>query len=92
MTPDAWLTLIVLALILIILSFSRIAADVVFAGGLTLLLLIGVLEPGQALIGFSNEGVATVGALYIVVTGLRETGGIAWLSRKKGHSRHHAPK
>ncbi len=82
MSLDAWMTLTILALILGLLSFSKIAADLVFAGGLTLLLLLGVLNPQEALLGFANEGVATVGALYIVVTGLRETGGIAWLSRR----------
>ena len=82
MSLDAWMTLAVLTLILGLLSFSKIAADLVFAGGLTLLLLMGVLNPKEALVGFANEGVATVGALYIVVTGLRETGGIAWLSRR----------
>ncbi|MCA9837902.1 MAG: SLC13 family permease [Trueperaceae bacterium] len=82
MTLDAWLTLVILIAILGLLSFTKVAADLVFAGGLTLLLFLGVLNPQEALVGFANEGVATVGALYIVVTGLRETGGIAWLSRK----------
>jgi di/tricarboxylate transporter len=48
-------------------------------GGLTLLLLAGVLSPEQALSGLANEGMVTVGVLYIVVAGLRETGGIGWI-------------
>ncbi len=82
MTLDAWFTLLVLVATFGFLSFTKVAADVVFAASLTVLLLLGVLSPAEALLGFSNEGVATVGALYIVVTGLRETGGIAWLSQR----------
>ncbi|MDX2487943.1 MAG: SLC13 family permease, partial [Gammaproteobacteria bacterium] len=42
-------------------------------------LLAGVLSPEQALSGLANEGMVTVGVLYVVVTGLRETGGISWI-------------
>ena len=51
-------------------------------GGLTLLLVAGVLTPTEALAGFSNQGMITVAALYVVVVGLRETGGIAWLAQR----------
>ena len=50
-------------------------------GGLTLLLLAGVVTPQQALAGLANEGMVTVGVLYVVVSGLQETGAIACRSR-----------
>jgi di/tricarboxylate transporter len=40
------------------------------------LLTLGVLDPKQALAGFSNEGMITVAAMYIVAAGLRDTGAI----------------
>jgi len=43
------------------------------------LLLTGIISPEQAFSGFANQGVITVGALYVVVAGLRETGGIQWI-------------
>ena len=46
------------------------------------LLVSGVLTPAQALAGFANEGMITVGVLYVVVTGIRETGGIGWIVQK----------
>ena len=49
------------------------------AGGLTLLLVFGILTPHEALSGLANEGMVTVGILYIVVSGLKETGCITWL-------------
>ncbi len=43
MGPDAWLTLATVVLILGALVFMRIGPDIVFTGGLTLLLLTGLL-------------------------------------------------
>lgn len=62
-----------------LLVFTRIAADVVMLGALTLLLLSGAVALPQALAGFSNEGVITVGVLYVVVAGLRDTAAAGWL-------------
>ncbi|MFO0947678.1 MAG: SLC13 family permease [Planctomycetota bacterium] len=80
MVWQAWLTLFVLGLVLITLAATSIAPDAVFLGGLTILVVSGVLTMPEALAGFSNEGVATVGIMYVVVAGLRDTGAIGWLS------------
>ena len=63
------------------LAFTRLAPDVVFAGALTVLLVAGVVPAGAALSGFANPGVITVAVLYVVVAGLRETGGVHWIGR-----------
>ena len=76
---DAWFSLFVVASVLGLLVFTEVGADVVFMGGLTLLLAVGVLSPEEALAGFANPGMITVGALYVVVAGLQETGGVQWL-------------
>lgn len=70
----AWLTLAVLIAVLTLLATTTIAADVVLAAGLVVLLLAGVLTPEQAFAGFSNPGVITIAALFVVVAGLRDTG------------------
>ena len=77
---EAWYTLAVVALCIGLLVYIRHAPDIILMAGLTLLLLGGVLSPREALAGLANEGMVTVGVLFIVVTGLRETGGIAWIS------------
>jgi di/tricarboxylate transporter len=79
---EAWFTLAVVALCFGLLVRNRAPPDIAMAGGLTLLLVSGVLTPAQALAGFANEGMITVGVLYVVVTGIRETGGIGWIVRK----------
>jgi di/tricarboxylate transporter len=81
MTWQAWLTLGVVVLCMGLLARNRHAPDIILAAGLTVLLVAGVLTPQQALAGLANEGMVTVGVLYIVVTGLRETGGVAWVSQ-----------
>ena len=53
--------------------------DYIVMGGLTLLLVTGVLTAADALSGLANEGMVTVAVLYVVVTGLRETGFIEWV-------------
>ncbi len=82
LTFEAWATLATLAGTFVLLAATRIAADVVMMAALTVLMLAGVLTPGQALSGFANQGMATVGVLYVVVAGLRETGVMAWLAQR----------
>lgn len=81
MTWEAWLTLAIVALCIGLLARNRYPPDTVMLGGLTLLLLAGVLTPAQALSGLANEGMVTVAVLYVVVSGLQETGGTAWVSQ-----------
>ncbi|MCG6868696.1 MAG: SLC13 family permease [Gammaproteobacteria bacterium] len=78
MTWEAWFTIGVVALCFGLMASNR-PADVTLVGGITLLLVTGILTPAEALGGLANEGVVTVGVLYVVVTGLRETGAIDWM-------------
>ncbi len=76
---DAWFALAVVLLCFGLLASNRFSPDLVLMAGLTLLLVSGIVSPVQALAGLANEGMVTVGVLYIVVTGFRETGGINWI-------------
>jgi di/tricarboxylate transporter len=76
---EAWFSLAVVVLCIGTLAFTRFAADIVMVGGVSLLLLAGVLTPAEALSGLANEGMVTVGVLFVVVAGLRETGAIGWI-------------
>ena len=76
---EAWLTLAVVATCFALMAMSTMSPDIVLTAGLSLLLISGVLEPQQALAGFSNQGMLTVAVLYVVVTGLTETGAIGWV-------------
>ncbi|MGC1308511.1 MAG: SLC13 family permease [Phormidesmis sp.] len=63
-------------------ALTPLPADIVFLGSAAILFLSGVLDEKAALAGFSNSGMITVGVLYIVVTGLQQTGGLQWLSQQ----------
>lgn len=78
---DAWFTLGLVVLCFVLFAFTRIAPDVVTSGALTLLLVSGVLDAKEALAGFSNQGMLTVGVLYVVVSGLTETGAVGWIGQ-----------
>ncbi|MGC9327251.1 MAG: SLC13 family permease [Candidatus Hinthialibacter sp.] len=75
----AWLTLAIVLIIVGMLIFTRIAPDVLLVGGVTILLLFQVITPEEALAGMANQGMITVGVLYVVVAGVIETGGLAWI-------------
>lgn len=82
MTPDALLTLATVLAVLLALTLTSVGPDLVMVAALTFLLSSGVLDTREALAGFANEGLITVGVLFIVATGLRETGGMAWLAQR----------
>ena len=72
----------VIFLCLLLLVFTKIAPDVVFVAGLTLIIVFGIIPVQEALVGFSNEGMLTVAALYVVAAGMKETGAIQFVIQK----------
>lgn len=80
MTPEAWFTVATIGLVFVLLAFTRLAPDLVLIGGVTVLLVAGIIGPGAALSGLANEGVVAIGALFIVGAGVRETGAVNWVA------------
>ena len=89
MILESWVVLIILALVVGALVWTRFPPDVILMAGLTLALAVpvpakqgwrlGVVSPEQAFSGFSNTGMLTIGVLFVVVAGLRETGAVDWI-------------
>ena len=77
---EAWLSIGVVMVCVVLLALNRYSPDIVLAAGVTLLLVGGVITPQEALSGLANEGMVTVGIMYVVVSGLLETGAVAWLA------------
>lgn len=63
-------------------AFTSLPAEVVFLGAAAVLFLSGVLDEEAVLSGFSNSGMVTVAVLYIVATGLQQTGALNWVSHQ----------
>ncbi len=81
LTP-AQFTLGVTGLIFLLLIVSKVTPDVILIGAVTLLLLMGILTPGEALAGMANEGMITVGVLFVVGAAVRETGGVDFIAAR----------
>lgn len=79
---QAWLTLFTITATFLLNALTNLPAEVVFLGGLAVLLVTGILDTETALSGFSNAGMITVGVLYVVVAGLQQTGGLTWVSQQ----------
>lgn len=80
MTPEQIFATGVVVLVFALLAGTRLGPDLVLVGGLTILLLSGILPATELLAGLSNEGIVAIGALYVVAAGIRETGGIHWIA------------
>lgn len=90
MTIEIGIVIAIVLGVLITLATTKIATDAVLAAALTALLALpvptdtswkfGIISIGDALRGFGNEGMLTVGVMYIIVAGLRETGGVDWIA------------
>lgn len=67
-------TFSVLAVTIILFMTNRIRADLVGVLALLFLVIFGVLDPNEALAGFSNSVVIMIAALFIVGAGIMRTG------------------
>ncbi len=74
---ESILTGVLLVLMVGMMAMGRFAPDIIMMGVLLILLLFGILEPGEAVSGFANQGLITVGMLYIVAAAMKETGAMS---------------
>lgn len=61
---------------------ERFPVDVVALIALGVLLVSGVLPPDEALAGFSNEAVITIGAMFVLSSGLNRSGTLESFGRR----------
>ncbi|MCC7387717.1 MAG: SLC13 family permease [Phycisphaerales bacterium] len=76
------LVAVTLVVMLATLATGRFGTDIVMMGVLGVFLLTGILTPKEAFAGFSNAGLLTVAFLYVVATGLQETGAMSLLTQR----------
>jgi len=82
MTPDAWLTVAILVVTFLALIATKLPPATIFLGALTLCVTLDLAPLDRSLAGFSNPGVLTIGALFMVAAGMYTTGAISLLSEK----------
>lgn len=74
------LTFVILVLTIILFVNNRVRADLVSVLALLALVITGILEPSEALAGFSNSVVIMIAGLFVVGAGIFRTG----LAQKAG--------
>jgi di/tricarboxylate transporter len=82
MTLDAWLMVAILGGTFGLLIFTRLPPAAVFLGALTLTITFELAPLEASLKGFSNSGVLTIGALFMVAAGMYSTGAITMICEK----------
>jgi di/tricarboxylate transporter len=82
MTVDAYITLTILAVTFALLIKTKLPPAAVFLGALTLSITFRLAPLEQSLQGFSNSGMLTVGALFMVAAGMYSTGAITMITEK----------
>lgn len=78
-------TILALAVVLgalVLFVSGRLQVDVVALCVLASLIVLGLINPNQALYGFASPATATVAAMFVLSAGLVRTGLIQWLSRR----------
>lgn len=76
MTWEAWLTLGVVTVAVLVLTRDLISPAVTFTGAVVVLLVADVLTPELAFQGFSNPAPLTVAALYVLARAVERSGAL----------------
>ena len=69
-----WYTIIILSLMTVILVREIVEPEITIFSALLLLTVGNVIDVKEALVGFSNSGMLTVGVLFVVAEALKQTG------------------
>jgi di/tricarboxylate transporter len=75
----AWITIVTVLAMFSVMLFTKLRADLVFLGAISILFVTGVLDAKEAFSGFSSTSVVIIGVLFVVVAGLTHTGVLQWI-------------
>jgi len=74
MNFDAWFAVAVVGTSFLLLALTSLPPYLTILAGVAVLVVSGRVPAADALAGFSNEGMITIAALFIVAAGLNQTG------------------
>lgn len=77
LTWQAWLTLSVVVATIVVLMREWLVPEIALASSFAILLATGIIDVNEAMDGFSNHGVLTIAALFIVAQAVSEAGGLS---------------
>ena len=82
MSAPAWTTLAIVVGAIALFASEKIRIDLVALIVLVLLVALGLVTPGEALAGFSNEATITVAAMFALSLGIERSGALEPLGRQ----------
>ena len=74
MTTDAWITLAMLVVTFGVLALERLPAAAAMGAAASVLLLLDVVDQGEALSGLASSAPVTISALYVLAGAATVTG------------------
>ncbi len=85
MNWEAWVTILTVGLVLFVLARDLARPDTVLLGGMTILMSFSMLSdrfpsPREMAGSFGNEGLLTVGVLFVVASALTRTGALGLMT------------
>ena len=81
MSWQAWATVGLIVLAMGLFASEKLRIDLVALLVLAALVVLGIVSPGEALSGFSNEATVTVAAMFALSMGIERSGALEPLSR-----------
>jgi di/tricarboxylate transporter len=79
---EIWIISLILVVVLYLLVTEKISVDLTAIGIMVVLVVSGLLTPGEAVSGLANPALVTVAAMFVVSRGLMRTGGVEFLGRQ----------
>ena len=87
MTIEIALVLGIAGVAILLFATEKLRIDAVALLVLSGLAILGLVSPGQALSGFSNQATVTVAAMFILAAGLQNSGALSGIGRLLGSAR-----
>jgi di/tricarboxylate transporter len=77
-----YLVTLILVGAMLLLVTERVPVDLTSIGIIVVLAISGILTPTEAIAGFASPAVITVGAMFLISTGMIRTGAVRFISQK----------
>ncbi|MEJ2428465.1 MAG: SLC13 family permease, partial [Deltaproteobacteria bacterium] len=80
-----WMVTAILIITLILLITEKLPVDLTAIGVMVALMTTGILSPGEAVAGFANPAVITVGAMFLISKSMIRTGAVGFIGETVIH-------
>jgi di/tricarboxylate transporter len=89
---EIWIISAILVATLLLLITEKLPVDLTAIGVMVALMTTGILSPLEAVAGFSNSAVITVGAMFLISKSMIRTGAVGFIGETVIHLSRGRPK